>query len=143
MISPANKKDYPVLIEIWESAVKATHDFLSNEDFEFYKTHIPIYFEHVSLYIYRDKENVIKGFLGVSDDSIEMLFVENGSRGTGVGKILLNYATKTLNARRVDVNEQNIQALKFYYHFGFKEIDRSEYDGEGKGYPILHLLKSE
>ena len=143
MISPANKNDYPVLIDVWESAVKATHDFLSDEDFEFYKTHIPIYFEHVSLYIYRDKEHVIKGFLGVSDDSIEMLFVDNESRGTGVGKILLNYAINTLNARRVDVNEQNTQALKFYYYFGFKEIDRSEYDGEGKGYPILHLLKSE
>lgn len=143
MISPANKNDYPVLIDVWESAVKATHDFLSDEDFEFYKTHIPIYFEHVSLYIYRDNEHVIKGFLGVSDDSIEMLFVDNESRGTGVGKILLNYAINTLNARRVDVNEQNVQALKFYYYFGFKEIDRSEYDGEGKGYPILHLLKSE
>lgn len=143
MISPANKNDYPVLIDVWESAVKATHDFLSDEDFEFYKTHIPIYFEHVSLYIYRDNEHVIKGFLGVSDDSIEMLFVDNESRGTGVGKTLLNYAINTLNARRVDVNEQNTQALKFYYYFGFKEIDRSEYDGEGKGYPILHLLKSE
>lgn len=143
MISPANKNDYPVLIDVWESAVKATHDFLSDEDFEFYKTHIPIYFEHVSLYIYRNNEHVIKGFLGVSDDSIEMLFVDNESRGTGVGKILLNYAINTLNARRVDVNEQNTQALKFYYYFGFKEIDRSEYDGEGKGYPILHLLKSE
>lgn len=143
MISLANKKDYPVLIDIWESAVKATHDFLSNEDFEFYKTHIPIYFEHVSLYIYRDDKNVIKGFIGVAEDSIEMLFVENKSRGTGVGKILLNYAINTLNSRRVDVNEQNTQALKFYYHFGFKEVDRSEYDGEGKGYPILHLLKSE
>ena len=38
MISSAEKKDYPVLIDIWESAVKATHDFLSDEDFEFYKT---------------------------------------------------------------------------------------------------------
>ncbi|MBK5722329.1 GNAT family N-acetyltransferase [Dysgonomonas sp. Marseille-P4677] len=143
MISLANKKDYPVLIDIWERVVKATHNFLSDEDFEFYKSHIPIYFEHVSLYIYRNEENAIKGFLGVTDDSIEMLFVENESRGTGVGKILLNYAINTLNARRVDVNEQNTQALNFYYHFGFKEIDRSEYDGEGKGYPVLHLLKSE
>jgi len=143
MINPADKKDYPILIDIWESAVKATHDFLSDEDFEFYKSHIPIYFQHVSLYKYINDEGVIKGFLGIEDDSIEMLFVDNISRGTGIGKILLDFAVNKLNARRVDVNEQNIQALNFYYHFGFKEIDRSEYDGEGKGYPILHLMKTK
>ncbi|MDR2953934.1 MAG: GNAT family N-acetyltransferase [Prevotella sp.] len=143
MISPATKKDYPVLINIWESAVKATHDFLSNEDFEFYKSHIPIYFQHVSLYIYKDDKGVIKGFLGVEDYNIEMLFVDNTNRGTGIGKILLEYAVNKLKAKKVDVNEQNTQALNFYYHFGFKEVDRSEYDGEGKEYPILHLMKAD
>ena len=54
----------------------------------------------------------------------------------------MDYAVNTLNARKVDVNEQNTQALDFYYHLGFKEVDRDEYDGEGKGYPILHLEKS-
>lgn len=141
MISPADKKDYPVLIDVWESAVKATHDFLSDEDFEFYKKHIPIYFKYVSLFKYVNDKGEIKGFLGIEDDSIEMLFVDNVDRGTGIGKILLNYAVNKLNAVKVDVNEQNIQALNFYYHFGFKEMDRSEYDGEGKGYPILHLMK--
>lgn len=143
MISPADKKDYPVLIAVWESAVKATHDFLSDEDFEFYKKHIPIYFEHVSLYKYKDDKGVVKAFLGVADNSIEMLFVDNESRGSGIGKILLDYAVNKLNARNVDVNEQNKQALDFYYHFGFKEVSRDEYDGEGKGYPILHLVKPE
>lgn len=141
MITLANKNDYPILIEIWESAVIATHHFLSAEDLEFYKTHIPIYFQHVSLYVYRNDEDVIKGFLGVLDGSIEMLFVENESRGTGIGKILLDYAVNTLNAKSVDVNEQNQQALDFYYHFGFREVGRDEYDGEGKEYPILHLEK--
>jgi len=141
MICPAKKEDYPALIGIWESAVKATHHFLSDEDFAFYKSHIPIYFQHVSLYVYKNEKGIIKAFLGVTDDSIEMLFVDNESRGTGMGKILLDYAVNTLNARRVDVNEQNTRALKFYYHLGFVEVDRSEYDGEGKGYPILHLEK--
>lgn len=139
MIYSAKKEDYPTLIGIWESAVKATHDFLSDEDFEFYKAHIPIYFQHVSLYVYKNEKGQIKAFLGVTDDNIEMLFVDNESRGSGIGKILLDYAVNTLNARRVDVNEQNTQALKFYYHLGFVEVDRSEYDGEGKEYPILHL----
>ncbi|WP_108821283.1 GNAT family N-acetyltransferase [Dysgonomonas sp. Marseille-P4361] len=143
MISPADKSDYPTLIKIWESAVRATHDFLSDEDFEFYKAHIPIYFKHVSLYKYVADNGEIKGFLGIEDDSIEMLFVDNKCRRSGIGKELLDYAVHKLNARKVDVNEHNTQALNFYYHFGFKEFDRSEYDGEGKAYPILHLIKND
>ena len=40
---------------------------------------------------------------------------------------------------KVDVNEQNPQALGFYQHYGFEVIDRSPLDGSGKPYPILHM----
>ena len=40
---------------------------------------------------------------------------------------------------KVDVNEQNEQAIGFYQHYGFKTISRSELDGTGKPYPILHM----
>ncbi|OTN89431.1 hypothetical protein A5819_001923 [Enterococcus sp. 7E2_DIV0204] len=33
----ANKEDYRSIIKIWERSVKNTHDFLSEEDFNFYK----------------------------------------------------------------------------------------------------------
>lgn len=37
MIQKVNKTEYPELISVWESSVKATHDFLKPEDFIFYK----------------------------------------------------------------------------------------------------------
>ena len=138
MIDKVSLTDYPVLVGIWESAVRATHDFLSEEDLEYYKSQLPLYFQHVSLFVFKDNED-IKGFLGVSEDKIEMLFIDDKFRGQGVGKILLNFAINELNIRRVDVNEQNIQALAFYEYFGFKKYDRSELDSEGKNYPVLYL----
>lgn len=141
MICQVGEKEYPVLIDIWVSAVRATHHFLSEEDYQFYRKHIPIYFNHVSLYAYKNGTGEIKGFIGVADGNIEMLFVENETRGSGIGKILLDYAVNDLDTRHVDVNEQNKQALAFYYKQGFVEIARSEYDGEGLNYPILHLMK--
>ncbi|WP_262694261.1 GNAT family protein [Chryseobacterium daecheongense] len=33
----AQPKDYPRIMEIWESSVKATHDFLKEEDFNYFK----------------------------------------------------------------------------------------------------------
>lgn len=132
--------EYTALLNIWISAVTATHHFLSREDYEFYKTHIPVYFNHLALYAYKNDEGNIEGFLGISEDNlIDMLFVHNDYRRKGIGKILMDYAVKSFDARKVYVNEQNKQALDFYYHLGFVETGRSEYDGEGKNYPILHL----
>ncbi|MDU1904945.1 MAG: GNAT family N-acetyltransferase [Dysgonomonas sp.] len=139
MIEKAVKEDYSRLQEIWESAVLATHDFLSEEDFEFYKSNLLVYFGYVDLYIYKDESFVIKGFLGVNEEKIEMLFIENESRGLGIGGKLLKFATDYLKLTKVDVNEQNRQALEFYKKFGFRERGRSLLDSDGKEYPIIFL----
>lgn len=136
-----HKYDYPALLAIWESSVKETHHFLNETDIEFYKHTIQSnnVFEAVNLTIVRDDGDKILGFMGVSGESLEMLFLDPKSRGKGIGKLLLTYAIDTLKICRVDVNEQNEAALNFYQHFGFKVISRSALDGTGKPYPILHM----
>lgn len=67
------------------------------------------------------------------------LFVHDDIRGKGIGKALLQYAMGALHAGKVDVNEQNAQAVGFYMHMGFSIVGRSETDPDGKPYPILHL----
>ena len=68
-----------------------------------------------------------------------MLFVAPEYRGQGIGKRLLRYAVDELNAERLDVNEQNPQALGFYLHEGFEVTGRSDTDGLGQPYPLLHM----
>ena len=53
MVLKAFESDYNALIDIWDSAVSATHDFLSKEDFLFYKSQLTLYFNYVDLYIYK------------------------------------------------------------------------------------------
>ena len=52
---------------------------------------------------------------------------------------LVTYAINHLQVTKVDVNEQNIQAVGFYKYIGFNVYKRSDLDGEGKEYPILHM----
>ena len=135
------KSEYPTLLAVWESSVRATHHFLDKNDIEMFKKIIQEkdVFNHVDLTCVRDTNNKILGFMGVSKDSVEMLFIDSRSIGKGIGKMLLLHAINNLNITKVDVNEQNEQALKFYEHFGFKVTSRSEFDGTGKPYPILHM----
>lgn len=140
MIREVKKTDYPILVDIWESAVLSTHDFLKKEDFLYYREHLPTYFQYVTLYGY-EQDGRLVGFIGVAENNIEMLFVHNDYRYKGVGKRLVMYAIEKLQVCKVDVNEQNIQAIGFYRHMGFSVITRSDLDAEGKAYPILHMRR--
>ena len=78
-------------------------------------------------------------FISVSSDKIEMLFIDNKYRKLGIGKTLLRFAIDTLNISKVDVNEDNKQAFGFYKKYGFTQIGYSEFDSEGKPYPIIFM----
>ena len=138
MIRKIEVTDYPRLMEIWESAVLNTHDFLKKEDFLYYKEQLPVYFQYVTLLGF-EQEGVLVGFMGIAEGNLEMLFVDNNYRGMGIGKKLITYAISNLQVTKVDVNEQNAQAVGFYKHVGFNVSQRSDLDGEGKEYPILHM----
>lgn len=138
MIVELAAEDYPQLLKIWESAVKNTHDFLSEADFLYYKSKILQYFSQVELKGFQDK-NTLVGFIGTADQNIEMLFVHQNARGKGAGKKLIQYALENNDLDSVDVNEQNKQAVGFYEHLGFETVGKSKTDTEGKPYPILHM----
>lgn len=138
MIRAITTADYSQLMKIWESAVLNTHDFLKEEDFKYYKEQIPGYFEHVTLAGF-EADGILVGFMGVAEGNLEMLFIHNDYRGQGIGKKLIQYGRDHLQITKVDVNEQNIQAVEFYKHIGFNVLGRSELDEQGKEYPILHM----
>lgn len=112
-------EEYPGLVGIWRSAVRATHDFLAEEDFARIESLLAsAYFPNVTLTVAeRDGEPI--GFAGVSAPEpgsgagLEMLFVSDAARGTGVGSALLERVVREQSVTRVDVNEQNPGALDF------------------------------
>ena len=54
--------------------------------------------------------------MGLSDELIEMLFVHPAEQGKGCGKQLIQYALHEKYIYKVDVNEQNESAHRFYQH---------------------------
>lgn len=135
--------EYPEVVDVWEASVRATHHFLKEEDITYYKPLIlNTYLNSVELRCVRNNGNKILGFLGVADQQLEMLFIAPEHRGHQIGKTLLEYAIQNLNVNKVDVNEQNEQAVGFYEHLGFEITGRSTLDATGKPYPILHMQLS-
>lgn len=141
LIETATSQDFADLLVIWETAVRATHHFLPESNFQDIKSQlIPAYFPHVQLFMVRRKaDGQILGFAGISEQRLEMLFVSPEYHGQGVGKALLHYVIEQHGIHAVDVNEQNPQALAFYLSQGFVQSGHSALDGQGNPFPIVHL----
>lgn len=132
-------QEFPELVDIWQSAVRATHDFLAEPDFVRIRGNLAsAYLPAVTLLV-AERAGRLVGFAGVHEGSLEMLFVDDSRRGSGVGSALLDEVVASHGVRSVDVNEQNSGALGFYLSKGFKQVGRSELDGDGRPYPLLHL----
>ena len=127
------------ILTIWEKSVLATHDFLSSSDFEEIKEFVN-HFDFKNLQVFcLTKENLVVGFIGVVEKKGEMLFLDPKYFGQGLGLRLLNFAVNELNIDKLDVNEQNTKAIKFYQKFGFEIYERTDKDDQGRNYPLLRM----
>lgn len=75
------------LLEVWESSVRATHNFLSNEEILEIKKYVPEALSGISHLIIKtnEDENPI-AFMGIENNKLEMLFIAHEYRGKGIGK---------------------------------------------------------
>ena len=130
------------LLKVWESSVKATHLFLSDDEISDIKQYVPQTLNDVPLLVIAENEsgNPI-GFMGVADKMLEMLFISNESRGQGIGKQLLQYGIENYSINELAVNEQNPLAKGFYEHMGFEVYKRTELDEQGNPYPLLYMKR--
>ena len=131
------------LIACWRPSVEATHAFLAPDDVERIAGYVPDAIASVAhLAVCKDENNRVAGFVGIDGVMVEMLFIHPSLRGQGLGTLMLDHAVGEHGASLVDVNEQNEQAVGFYLHYGFQVFDRSETDGAGDPFPILHMRLS-
>ncbi|WP_405063887.1 GNAT family N-acetyltransferase [Kribbella sp. NBC_01505] len=139
-IGDVGAEEYRRAAELWEASVRATHDFVTEADLEVFRPLVRSAFGGIPhLAGLRADDGTLIGFIGVAEGNVEMLFLDPAYRGQGGGTLLLDHARAEFAAEKVDVNEQNPQAVGFYEHYGFKLVGRSERDSTNKPYPILHM----
>lgn len=132
--------DLDALTDLWETSVRATHDFLTANDILFYRRLVrDEALAAVTLHVVRDPAGEFAAFAGTEGDKLEMLFVAPAHRGRGLGRRLVEHVAARCGVRHVDVNEQNRPAAAFYARLGFRIVSRDPLDPSGRPYPILHL----
>ena len=130
------------LLEVWEDSVRATHLFLSDDEIKSIKEYVPQALNGIAhLLVAQDGSGCPAAFRGMEDGSLEMLFVAPEERGKGLGKRLIQYGIENYAVKRLAVNEQNPQAKGFYEHMGFQVYKRTDFDEQGKPYPLLYMRR--
>lgn len=128
------------LLAVWESSVRATHLFLSEDEIESIKKYVPQALKEIPFLTIIENENQIPvGFMGIVEQHLEMLFISHEERGKGLGKELLKYGIEKYSVNDLAVNEQNPLAKGFYEHMGFEIYKRTECDEQGNPYPLLYM----
>ena len=139
-ITAVTAEDIPRVVAVWVASVRATHHFLTEADIQHLKPLVGDELSQLATLIgVRDDEGQVIGFIGVEGVEVAALFIHPAWRGRGIGRQLLTYAIETLGASQLDVNEQNDQAVGFYRRMGFEVAGRSEVDGMGLPFPLLHM----
>ncbi|MBQ5940528.1 MULTISPECIES: acetyltransferase [unclassified Massilia] len=127
------------LADIWRRSVRATHDFLREEDFRDIDILVREHYLPQTRVWVIDVDDAPAGFMGLSGAHVDALFIDPGRRARGLGRALLDHAARLAGPLTVDVNEQNALAVGFYERMGFRRSGRSPHDDAGRPYPLLHL----
>lgn len=126
MIRELRKVDINKVAEIWIDTNIKTHYFISAQ---YWKSNFELVKElllQATVYVYEDKQE-IQGFIGLSNEYIEGIFVSAEMQSQGIGKILLNYVKGKRNKLILNVYQKNTRAISFYQREGF-EIQYSGLD---------------
>lgn len=143
-IRRATPKDRDVLFDVWLRSVEATHAFVSDADIQAFKPLVRDYLasNETEFWVLCDADGAVAGFMGMAGPEVESLFLAPEFHGRGGGRRLVEHARTLHGELTVDVNEQNAAAVGFYQACGFVVEGRSELDGSGRPYPLLHMRRA-
>lgn len=101
------------LSEVWEKAVRSSHHFLTEQDLNYYHSRMKnVYLPAVEIYTIKKQRRIV-AFMELSDEMVEMLFVLPSEKGNGYGSPLLDFDLSEKHINKINVNEQNTEALRF------------------------------
>ena len=142
-IRPSTPEDAPAALAIWRSATgEAGHDFLSDSDRASIDGEVATMLPGLQYDLAVDGTGRPLAFVIGDADTIDALFVDPAAQGHGIGRAMVERFAAGKPVVRLDVNEANAPARQFYEHIGFAGTGRSERDGRGRPYPLLHMERA-
>ena len=115
MIRKFENLDLDAVMQIWLQANLDAHAFISASFWEAHFEMVRDLLSQAELYVHENEDTrQIDGFIGLTENHIEGIFVAKSARSKGVGKALLEYAKSRKPSLTLSVYQKNERALAFY-----------------------------
>lgn len=118
MIRRLQNADADRVMALWLGANLKAHDFIPaaywRNNFEPVKEMLP----QAEVYVY-ESAGEIQGFVGLTGDYIEGIFIADEMQSQGIGKHLLDHIKTGKDTLHLNVYKKNTRAIRFYQREGF------------------------
>ena len=115
MIRKFESRDLDAVMQIWLHSNLDAHAFIPASFWEAHFEMVRDLLPQAELYVHEDAgTRQIDGFIGLTENHIEGIFVVKSARSKGIGKALLDYAKSRKPRLDLSVYQKNERALAFY-----------------------------
>ena len=135
MIRKFENLDLDAVIQIWLQANLDAHAFIPASFWEAHFEMVRDLLPQAELYVHEDAgTRQIDGFIGLTENHIEGIFVVKSARSKGIGKALLEYVKSRKPRLTLSVYQKNERAIAFYRREQFvvqsEDIDEDTNEAE-------------
>lgn len=131
------ENDIDRVMQIWLDGNIQAHDFIQEgywqSNYETVKQMLP----QADICVYEQNKKIL-GFIGLTNNYIAGIFVDENARHKGIGTQLLNQSKKDRNRLTLHVYKKNKRAVNFYLREGF--VIRAVQTDENTGEEELELV---
>ena len=131
MIRKMQNIDIDRVADIWLKTNLKAHYFIPEQYWTSNYESVKEMMLQAEVYVYED-DKMIQGFVGLSNEYMEGIFVSDEMQSRGIGKILLDYIKDKKDRLQLKVYQKNVRAMSFYQREGFtiQSEEMDEFTGE-------------
>lgn len=134
-------RDLEAVASIWLASNLEAHSFIPAEYWRGNYEAVKAALAQAEVYVYEDAAGVL-GFVGLSGDYVEGIFVASHARSHGIGRQLLDHVKATHRCLELNVYAKNRRAVEFYQREGF-ELKGSGVDPHTREEDFLFFWRDE
>lgn len=131
MIRKMKLTDLDKAMDIWLFSNIQAHDFIPEEYWRSNWQQVRSMLPEAEVYVY-EKDDDIRGFIGMMENYIAGIFVGEKFRSCGIGRELLDYAKSVKKELSLSVYKKNQAAARFYLRNGFEISSEAEDEATGE-----------
>lgn len=140
MIRKFRMDDLDTVMKIWLETNITAHDFISGnywqENYELVKKILP----EATIFVF-EQDDVILGFIGLTENYIAGIFIDVKSQSQGIGKALLDYVKKSHSPLSLQVYKKNSCAVRFYLREDFVVLNEQTDENTGETEIVMNWTK--